>query len=74
MNSEHNLRSQARDDIHAVWLRLLDVPDCVLRNAAGVLEAFTEDQRLSTVLEPMDCTLTRAHDLIRCPCCALIAA
>jgi len=39
-----------------------------------VLEAFTEDQRLSTVLEPMDCTLTRAHDLIRCPCCALIAA
>ena len=37
-----------------------------------VLEALRADERLSTVLEPMDCTRTRAHELIRCPSCTLI--
>jgi len=39
-----------------------------------VLEAICDDQRLSTVLEPMDSTHLRAHALINRPCCALAAA
>ena len=38
-----------------------------------VLEALRDDQRLSTVLNPMDCTRTRAHELIRHPSCSLIS-
>ncbi|MFM1900921.1 MAG: hypothetical protein RLZZ216_1497 [Cyanobacteriota bacterium] len=37
-----------------------------------VLEALKDDQRLSTVLNPMDCTRQRAHELIRRPSCSLI--
>jgi hypothetical protein len=39
-----------------------------------VLEALSGDQKLSTVLEPMDCTRVRAHGLINRPCCALVTA
>ena len=39
-----------------------------------VLEALQGDQRLSTVLEPMDSTRARAHELINRPCCALVTA
>ena len=34
-----------------------------------VLEALRDDERLSTVLDPMDCTRQRAHALIRQPSC-----
>ncbi len=38
-----------------------------------VLEALHDDERLSTVLDPMDCTRQRAHALIRQPSCTLVA-
>ena len=38
-----------------------------------VLEALHDDERLSTVLDPMDCTRQRAHALIRQPSCPLLA-
>ena len=37
-----------------------------------VLEAMQDDLRLSTVLNPMEDTRSRAHQLISCPSCALI--
>ena len=38
-----------------------------------VLEALRRDgERLSTVLQPMDCTRQRAHALIRQPSCTLL--
>jgi len=37
-----------------------------------VLEAMQDELRLSTVLNPMDDTRSRAHQLISCPSCALI--
>ena len=37
-----------------------------------VLEALRDDERLSTVLDPMDCTRQRAHALIRQPSCTLV--
>ena len=37
-----------------------------------VLEALRDDVRLSTVLDPMDCTRQRAHALIRQPSCTLV--
>ena len=37
-----------------------------------VLEALRDDQRLSTVLQPMDCTRQRVHALIRQPSCTLV--
>ena len=37
-----------------------------------VLEALRGDQTLSTVLEPMDSTAVRAHDLINHPRCVLL--
>ena len=36
-----------------------------------VLEALKDDLKLSTVLEPMDSTFSRAHALISGPSCAL---
>ena len=37
-----------------------------------VLEAMQGELRLSTVLNPMEDTRSRAHQLISCPSCALI--
>ena len=37
-----------------------------------VLEALRDDQRLSTVLNPMDDTHARAHELLRRPSCTLV--
>ena len=37
-----------------------------------VLEAMQDELRLSTVLNPMDDTRSRAHQLISCPSCAPI--
>ena len=37
-----------------------------------VLEALRDGERLSTVLNPMDDTHARAHELIRCSSCSLI--
>ena len=37
-----------------------------------VLEALHDDERLSTVLQPMDFTRQRAHALIRQPSCTLV--
>ena len=37
-----------------------------------VLEALRDDERLSTVLDPMDCTRQRAHALILQPSCTLV--
>ena len=37
-----------------------------------VLEALHDDERLSTVLQPMDCTRQRAHALTRQPSCTLV--
>ena len=39
-----------------------------------VLEALRDDQILSTVIDPMDSTCSRAHALLNRPCCALVAA
>jgi len=39
-----------------------------------VLEALRDDQTWSTVIDPMDSTFSRAHDLLNRPCCALVAA
>jgi hypothetical protein len=38
-----------------------------------VLEAINDGMVLSTVLEPMDSTHTRANALINRPCCALVS-
>ena len=39
-----------------------------------VLEAMQDDLRMSTVLNPMDDTRSRAHQLISRPSCALISS
>ena len=39
-----------------------------------VLEALHGDQTLSTVLEPLDSTAMRAHELINHPRCVLLSA
>ena len=36
--------------------------------------SLKDDQKLSTVLEPMDSTFSRAHALINRPSCALVTA
>ena len=46
----------------------------VMFGSLVVLEAFSNDEILSTVLEPMDSTRARAHELINRPCCALATA
>ena len=46
----------------------------VMLGSLLVLEALKDDQKLSTVLEPMDSTLSRAHALINRPSCALVTA
>jgi len=46
----------------------------VMLGSLLVLEALNTEQNLSTVLEPMDSTRARAHELINRPCCALAAA
>ena len=44
----------------------------VILGSLLILEAMGNDMVLSTVLEPMDCTYSRANALINCPSCALI--
>lgn len=44
----------------------------VILGSLLVLEAMADDMVLSTVLEPLDCTQSRAHALIKRPCCALV--
>ena len=44
----------------------------VLIGQQVVLEASSEDQRLSTVLEPGGSRIRRSYDLIKAPQCALI--
>jgi hypothetical protein len=39
-----------------------------------VLEALRDNQILSTVIDPLDSTCSRAHALLNRPCCALVAA
>ena len=46
----------------------------VMLGSLLVLEALNGEQILSAVLEPMDSTRARAHELINRPCCALAAA
>ena len=46
----------------------------VMLGSLLVLEALKDDQKLSTVLEPMDSTFSRAHTLISRPSCALVTA
>jgi hypothetical protein len=46
----------------------------VMLGSMLVLEAVRDDLTLSTVLEPMDSTQVRAHQLISRPCCALVEA
>ena len=44
----------------------------VMLGSLLVLEAMADDMVLSTVIEPLDCTHSRAHALINHPSCALI--
>ena len=46
----------------------------VMLGSLLVLEAMADDMVLSTVIEPLDCTHSRAHALIHRPCCALITS
>ena len=46
----------------------------VMLGSLLVLEALKDDQKLSTVLEPMDSTFSRDHALISGPSCALVTA
>ena len=46
----------------------------VMLGSLLVLEALKDDQKLSTVLEPMDSTFSRAHSLINRPSCSLVTA
>ncbi|MEN9766772.1 MAG: hypothetical protein RLZZ32_732 [Cyanobacteriota bacterium] len=46
----------------------------VMFGSLMVLEALRDGQTFSTVMDPMDSTCSRAHDLISRPSCALVAA
>jgi hypothetical protein len=45
----------------------------VMLGSLLVLEAINDGMVLSTVLEPMDSTHSRANALINRPCCALVS-